>query len=83
MANEAAPETVAAPIRLARLVERQEQLAARVSEIDAEQRAANTAAVEASDALVALERAAALGTGVSENRRREHEDRLLQARSAV
>jgi hypothetical protein len=67
---------------LAGLLDRQRQLEARVSEVAAEERAALAAAEAASDALVALEREAAVGAKAAA-RRGEAEDRLLQAKTAA
>jgi hypothetical protein len=73
----------AATEELAGLLERQHQLAAHVDQINADEREAVAAAREASERLVAIERAAAGGEKVSEAKRREAEDALLQARTAA
>jgi hypothetical protein len=72
-----------ATTELATLLDREGRLSARVSEIGAEERTAARTAQEASDTLVALERAAAGGTKVSAAKRAEAEDRLLAARTAA
>ena len=71
----------AATEELARVLDHQRQLEARVGEVDAEARAASEAVQAASAVLVALERRAAGGEKVTAAGRREAEDRLLQARS--
>jgi hypothetical protein len=69
--------------RLTELLNEQQRLEARVDAVGAEERAAATAAHEASDQLIALERAAASGAKVSQARRHEAENSLLQARSTA
>jgi hypothetical protein len=66
---------------LDRLRQREQDLADRVSEVDAEQRAAGEAVQVASAAVVDLETRAGLGEKVSEQDRAKAEDALLQARS--
>ena len=72
-----------ASVELARLLQRQAELEARVDHVSAEERAAAAAVQEASDALVSLERAAAGGEKISEAARRKAEDVLLQARTTA
>jgi hypothetical protein len=69
---------------LARLVAREQELTKRLDQIGADERAAAAAVKEASERLVALERADAGGaTKVTAAGRTRAEDELLQARSAA
>jgi hypothetical protein len=72
--------TRSASAELAALQQRQADLAGRVDQVTAEQRAAAEAAAAASAELVALEKAALSGERVSARRRMEAEERLAAAR---
>jgi hypothetical protein len=71
-----------ATVELAKLREKQARLAARVSQVEGEQRAATAAVEAARNELVRLERSSALGEKVSQTARQRAEDALLQARTA-